>query len=60
MPYLSIFGLEFKKTSVIFLISIIEFAKFQNCVKKQKFLNLGWKMIYLGLFGLELKKKLLS
>ena len=57
MPYLGIVGLEFQKIIVIFEISTFEFSQLQNFVKKQKFLNLGPKISYLGVFGLELKEK---
>ena len=47
-PYFGIFRLEFKKTIVIFEVSALEFVYLQNFVKKQKCLNLGSKMRYLG------------
>ena len=60
MLYLGIVGLEFRKIIVIFEISTFEFSQLQNFVKEKKFLNLGPKISYLGVFGLELKEKLLS
>ena len=41
------------KTIVIFEISTFKLVKLQNFVKKQKCLNLGPKLPYLGIFGLE-------
>ena len=70
MPYLGIFdqkdliwvylGKSFKKTIFIFETSTLKFVYLQNFTKKQKCLNLGPKVLYLGIFGLEFKKKLLS
>ena len=70
MPYFDIFGLEFKKkTIVIFEISAFELVRLQTFMKKQKCLNFGPKMPYLGfleqkcLFGYfwaRVFKKLLS
>ena len=57
MLYLGIFKLDFKKAIVIFEISTLEFVYLQIFVKKQKCLNLGTKMPYLGIFGLAFKKK---
>ena len=55
---MAIFGLEFEKTVVIFEINTLEFVKKQNFVKNKKWkcLNLGPKMPYLGIFGLEVLK----
>ena len=53
MPYLGIFGLLFSKTIVIFEINTLELVYLQNVAKKQKCLNLGPKMPYLGIFGQE-------
>ena len=53
MPDLGIFGLEFENNIVIFEISTLQFVYLQNFTKKQKCLNLGRKMPYLGIFGLE-------
>ena len=36
LPYLGFFGLEFKKTIVLFEISTIKFAYFINLAKNQK------------------------
>ena len=58
MPDLCIFGLEFQNNIVIFEIST---SNLSNCkIWRKKCLNLRPKMPYLGIFGLELKKKLLS
>ena len=43
-----------KNTIVIFEINT-NFVYLQNFTKKQKYLNLGPKMLYLGIFGLECK-----
>ena len=59
VPYFDIFWRKFENDIVIFEISVFESAKLSICVKKQKSLNLGPKMIYLSVFGLELKRKLL-
>ena len=48
MPYLD----NFKNTFVIFEISTLKFFYLRNFVKKQKCLNLGPKIPYLGIFGL--------
>ena len=41
------------KTIVVFEISTLIFIYLQNFVKKQKSLNLGPKVLYLGIFGVE-------
>ena len=51
--WFGIFGLEFEINIVIFEISTLGFNLLQNNVKKQKYLNLGPEMPYLGIFGLE-------
>ena len=48
MPDLGIFGLEFKKTIVIFEISTFGLVWLQNFVKKQKCLYLEPKMPFFG------------
>ena len=53
MPDFCILGLEFENIIVIFEISTLEFVKFQNFAEKQKYLNFGPKMPYLGNFGWE-------
>ena len=53
MSNLSIWGPEFENNIVIFEISTVEFVCLQNFAKKQKCLNLGSKMPYLGIFGRE-------
>ena len=50
MPNLGILGLVFENNSAIFEISNLEFALLQNFAKKQKCLNLGGKIPYLGIF----------
>ena len=52
--YYVIFGLKFQKTILIFEIGNFDLVQLLNFVKKQKRLNLGPKMPYLGVFGLEL------
>ena len=45
------FGTKFRKMQiVIFEISTLEFVELQTFEKKQKCLNLGPKMPYLGIF----------
>ena len=53
MPYFGIFGLEIKKTFVIFEINTLIFVYSQNFAKKKKCLNLGPKMPDLDIFRLE-------
>ena len=50
MPNLGILGLVFENNIAIFEISNLEFALLQNFAKKQKCLNLGGKIPYLGIF----------
>ena len=50
MSYLGTFASEFSKAIVLFEISTVEFVKLQNFGRKQKCLNLGPKMLYLGIF----------
>ena len=50
------FRLIFQKTNVEFEISILEFVNMQSFVQKQKKLNLGPKIPYLGIFGLQVSK----
>ena len=54
MPYLDIFGLEFKNPDVIFEISTLEFVLYNNF--QRKCLNLGSKMLYLDIYGKEFHK----
>ena len=56
MLNLCIFGLEFENIIVMFQISVLEFVFRQSLVQKQKSLNFGPKMPYLGIFGLEFEK----
>ena len=51
IPDLGIFGLEFENNIFIFEISNLEFVLLQNFEEKQKCLNVGRKMLYLGTFG---------
>ena len=64
MPYFGIFekknasflyfwGGTLENTIVIFEINTLKFVHYENFTKKQKYLNLGPKMPYLGIFGLE-------
>ena len=64
MPYFGIFekknasllyfwGGTLENTIVIFEINTLKFVYYENFTKKQKYLNLGPKMPYLGIFGLE-------
>ena len=46
MPYLGIFGRQFKKTVIIFEITALECLKFQNFMQNKKIFKLGpkkWK-----------------
>ena len=68
MPFLSIFdpkcliwvllGKNFKKTIVIFEISILKFLYLQSFTKKHKCLNFGPKMSDLCIFGLEFENNI--
>ena len=58
MPYLGIFGQEFKKTIVIFEISILKFVYLQNFTEKLKCLNVGPKMPDLCIFELEFENNI--
>ena len=49
-------GLEFQKTNAVFEISILKFVNMQRLIQNQKTLNLGPKIHYLGVFGLQLNK----
>ena len=50
MPDLGFLGRNLK---TIFETGILEFASLQNFAEKQKCINLGAKLPYLGIFGLE-------
>ena len=57
MPYLGIFGLELKKTYVIFKISTLEFcltAEYREIMKMPKF---GTKSALFGYFWARILKK---
>ena len=58
IPYLSTSRsrLEIENDIVVFEINTLEFAWVQNFVKKQKGLNFGPKIPYLGIFGQEFQK----
>ena len=58
MPYLGVFGLEFKKTIVIFDISTLKIVYLQNFTKKHKCLNSGPKMPDLCIFGLKFESNI--
>ena len=45
-----------KKTIAIFEISTLEFSICEVLSKNKKYLHLGHKVLYLGVFGLEFKK----
>ena len=49
MPKLSIFELKFENTIVTFEISVLEIVLLQSSVPKEKSLNLGLKMPFLGI-----------
>ena len=57
MPDFGIFWLKFENHIVIFQISPLKFFWVQNFAEKQKCLNIGPKMRYLCVFGLECLKK---
>ena len=54
MPYLGIFGLEFLKSCLRSAASNSSTLKILR--QKQKCLNLGPKMLYMGIFGQEFQK----
>ena len=47
------FLLDFEKAIIIFKINSLESVKLQNFAKKEKCLNLGPKMPYFHIFGLD-------
>ena len=53
MTYLGIFGLGSQKAIVMIVISPLKLVQLQNFEKKQKCLNLGPKIPYLGMFRLD-------
>ena len=53
MPYLGSHGLESEKIIIIFEICDVKFVQLQTLLQKWKFLSLGPKMPYLGIFGLD-------
>ena len=53
MPYLGIFGLEFKKTFVLFEICTVKFLNLQSFARKQKGVNSEPKMPSFGIFSQE-------
>ena len=53
MPYLGIFWIEFQKTIIIFETRTRKFLILEKFPKKQNYQNLGPKIEYLGIFGLE-------
>ena len=57
MPYLGIFGKDFKTTIIIIEISTLQFVYLQNFAKKQMS-KFGTKMPYLGIFGLEFENNI--
>ena len=56
MPDLETFKSVFEKTIFIFEISTLEFVKMQSFLLKNEKLNLGPKLSYLGIFGLDFEK----
>ena len=52
---LGIFGVEFEIVFVTFEIRVLEFHLLQSLVQKQKSLNLGLKIIDLGIIWLGLE-----
>ena len=60
MSYLDIFGPKFNKTFVIFEIGTLNSPYLQNSAKKQRRLNLGSKMPYLGVFELEFENNIVE
>ena len=57
MPYLGTVGLEFQKLLSYLKSAPLNFPSCKILWKKQKFLNLGPKISYLGVLWLELKEK---
>ena len=55
---LGIFGLLFWTTIIIFEISPLEFIKMQGFLPKKKSLNLGPKVPYVSILGLQIEKLL--
>ena len=55
IPYSAIFRLDLKKTVVILSFSTFNLSKC-NISCKKTYLNVGPKLFYLGIFGLELVK----
>ena len=55
IPYLDIFRLELEKPIVMLNFSPFNLSKC-NVSCKQTFLNIGPKLSYFGIFGLELEK----
>ena len=53
VPYLGSFGLNIWKAIFILQFSTLKFVKLQNFAKKYNCLNLGLKMRYSAIFGLE-------
>ena len=53
MPDLCIFRVEFENNIAVSETRTLKYFELQNFSKKQKCLNLGPKMPYLGIFGLE-------
>ena len=51
-------GKAFPKTIVRFEISTLKFVSLQKFLKKQKCLNLGPKIPFLGIFGLEFENNI--
>ena len=58
MPYLDIFGINFRKAIAIFEISTFKFVYLQNFPKKKICLNSGPKVPDLGIFGLKFENNI--
>ena len=59
MPYLGTFRPKFEKIIAIFEIKNFVFVKILSFLLNKKKLNLGPKLPYLGIVGLEFEKSLL-
>ena len=59
MPCFGIFRPELEKTVLIFEISTFQLVKMQSFMLKGKKINLGPKLPYWGIFGMELEKSVI-
>ena len=53
---IALFGLGIENTIVTIKISVLKFAEMHDFVQQKKCLNLGPKIPYLGIFGMEFEK----